>query len=103
MTDQRISLGDRVRDSISGFIGICVARTEWLNGCVRVVVQPEKCDPNTGKPHDDQVFDECQVELVEPGVFSTPGSTQHNAPRPPGGPARGEETHRPGSLRRRLT
>ena len=35
------NLGDEVKDTITGFKGIVVARTEWLNGCARVTVQPQ--------------------------------------------------------------
>jgi hypothetical protein len=66
---QRISLGDRVVDKITGFSGIVVSRTEWLYGCVRLSVQPEKLRLE-GKPVDAQVFDEPQLELVQTEVVS---------------------------------
>jgi hypothetical protein len=34
-----VRLGDRVKDTVSGLIGIVVAKTEWLNGCWRIAVQ----------------------------------------------------------------
>lgn len=37
-----IILGDRVKDEITGLSGIVIAVTQWLNGCVRMQVQPEK-------------------------------------------------------------
>ena len=37
-----IHLGDRVKDKLTGFSGVVVAITEWLNGCTRMAVQPEK-------------------------------------------------------------
>ncbi len=36
-----LKLGDEVVDSVSGFKGIAVARYEYLNGCVRIEVQPK--------------------------------------------------------------
>ncbi len=88
MTERRIDLGDRVKDSISGFEGILTCRLEYLHGCVRVSVQPETLDKD-GKPQEDHVFDEAQVELIE--ASARPGAgTQRNMPRPPGGPDRGE-------------
>lgn len=37
-----IKLGQRVKDSITGFDGIVVARAEYLNGCVLLQVEPTK-------------------------------------------------------------
>jgi len=51
-----IKPGDRVKDLITNFEGIVVCRTEWLNKCVRICVQPEQL--HDGKPIDGQTFDE---------------------------------------------
>jgi len=51
-----IKLGATVRDSISGFTGIATARTEYLFGCVRVLVEPTEL--KDGVPLDSQWFDE---------------------------------------------
>ena len=56
-------LGDTVKDTISGFSGVVVARTEWLNGCIRICVQPKAL--HDGKPIDNHTFDLEQLELVE--------------------------------------
>lgn len=37
-----IKLGQKVKDSITGFSGIATARCEYLNGCVSVEVRPTK-------------------------------------------------------------
>lgn len=55
--------GDKVQDSITGFAGIITARTEWLNGCIRYVVQPDHLDKD-GKIQDGAPFDESQLVLV---------------------------------------
>lgn len=34
-----INLGDKVKDTVTGLTGIAVGKTEWLNGCIRYVVQ----------------------------------------------------------------
>jgi hypothetical protein len=59
-----INLGDRVRESITGFAGIVTARYEYLYGCVRVAVQPEKLAKD-GKYQEALVFDEDQVVVVK--------------------------------------
>jgi len=34
-----IKLGIRVKDSITGYEGVAIARTDWLYGCVRITIQ----------------------------------------------------------------
>lgn len=58
-----MKVGDVVRDTITGFEGTAIARTEWLNGCVRFIVQSPTL--HEGKPIEAQHFDEEQLELVE--------------------------------------
>jgi len=35
-----MKLGDYVKDKITGFEGVAVARAEYLNGCIFIQVQP---------------------------------------------------------------
>jgi hypothetical protein len=58
-----IELGTKVKDLITGFTGVAVARTEWLYGCARIVV--ESCDLKDGVPISPQWFDEQRVEEIE--------------------------------------
>ena len=58
-----IQLGDKVKDTITGFIGIADCRMHFLNGCVRWNVQPQ--DLHEGEPIKAHVFDEQQLELLE--------------------------------------
>lgn len=67
MSATKVQLGDRVKDRVTGFKGIAVAITEWLNGCRRVGVQAEKLAE--GKPGEVQYFDEPQLEVLEHGVY----------------------------------
>ena len=62
----RFNPGDRVKDIISGFTGIVICRTEWIYGCVRIGVQPEKTAE--GKPLESYTFDEPQLKLVKRAV-----------------------------------
>lgn len=59
----KVKLGQEVIDTISGFTGIAVGRTEWLNGCVRIMIQP-KVDKE-GKMMDNAEFDEPQIAIVD--------------------------------------
>lgn len=60
---QEIKLGQKVKDTITGFEGIALGRTEWLYGCVRVTVQPQQLFE--GKTIEPEVFDEPQLVVVE--------------------------------------
>jgi hypothetical protein len=77
-------LGDRVKDRVTGFTGIVIARSEYLHGCRRVGVQSEKLED--GKPKDPQWFDEPQVEVIKPAVHEPFVATAPPAARRPGGP-----------------
>jgi len=58
-----VNLGDRVKDTVSGFSGIAVAKVSYLHGCTRIGVQaPTK---NNKKPEDPQYFDEPQLKIVK--------------------------------------
>jgi hypothetical protein len=49
-------LGDKVKDSITGFAGIATGRFAFLSGCLRIEVTPENLqDGKVVEPH---VFDE---------------------------------------------
>ncbi|MDI6789931.1 MAG: hypothetical protein QME44_04480 [Thermodesulfobacteriota bacterium] len=66
-TDMIISLGERVKDKISGFEGIACARSEYLNGCKRILIEPTKLKDD-GTLIDGQWFDSQQIELLGPGI-----------------------------------
>lgn len=36
-----LQLGDTVKDTVTGFTGVAVARTKWLMSCDRIYVQPK--------------------------------------------------------------
>lgn len=62
-----VVLGDRVKDKVTGLSGIAVARTEWLYGCIRITVQPEKLGKDGNVP-ETSTFDEPQLEVVKSQV-----------------------------------
>lgn len=78
-----IKLGDKVKDKITGFTGILVGRTEWLNGCIRFGVQSEKLNKD-GEPIEPEWFDEERVELV--GKKKRRVVRPEPEPEPRGGP-----------------
>jgi hypothetical protein len=87
---QTVRIGDKVRDIITGLEGIAIARTVWINGCVRLVVQPQ--EHKDGKPAEVSTFDEPQLivlarETVRPEPEQTPQpETAFEPARRTGGP-----------------
>lgn len=79
-------LGKEVKDKVSGFKGIVVCITTWLNGCVRVNIQP-KID-KAGKYPENQCFDIEQVEEVGLGITK-------KRKEPTGGPMPTARQHTP--------
>lgn len=75
---KRMNLGDKVRDRITGFTGILIAKTEWLNGCVRAVIQPQALEK--GKVIEATTFDINQLELLEPNSFAQPKQITETPP-----------------------
>lgn len=59
-----IRLGDLVQDKITGFKGIVIAKTEWLNQCTRVFVQPQELNKD-GEPIKPREFDLPDLTLLE--------------------------------------
>lgn len=79
MSNVNVQLGDEARDTVSGFSGVCVARTEWLNGCWRMTLQPKALDKD-GKPMDAQTFDDFQLEVTKKKAQPV-GSKETGGPR----------------------
>jgi len=66
--DDMIRLGDLVRDRVTGFTGTVVCKTEWLNNCIRIGVQPkmELKEGETQKLPEVHYIDEPQLEIIVP-------------------------------------
>lgn len=62
----RIELGDLVKDTVTGFQGVAIGRTEWLHGCERIIVQPKV--GKDGKLGENGQFDEPQLDVVKAKV-----------------------------------
>lgn len=58
----KVTLGDKVKDKVSGFTGIAVSCHSYLNGCNRITVQPA-IDKEKRLP-DSATFDEPQLEII---------------------------------------
>ncbi len=58
-----VKLGDKVKDEVSGFVGIAVAKHIYRYGCVRITVQPSI--DKEGKLPETQPFDEPQLKVLK--------------------------------------
>lgn len=75
-----VNLGDKVKDSISGFRGIAIAKHEYLHGCTRISVAPKL--GKDGKMGETLAFDEPQLIVIRPklakeGSHKTGGPAIH--------------------------
>ena len=61
-----IELGQKVKDEITGFVGIAICRCEYLNGCVQYHVSPPVDEK--GNVRKDEWFDAAQLEVIDDGV-----------------------------------
>jgi len=58
-----INLGDKVKCKITGFIGIAVAKTEYINGCIQYIVAPKVSKDN--KFPEEISIDENSLEVIK--------------------------------------
>ncbi len=82
----QIKLGARYRDTITELEGVAVGKTEWLNGCARIGIQPTGL--HEGKPIDVYWVDFQQAELVNDDEKAgiEPEKVMEAAAVRPGGP-----------------
>ncbi len=58
-----IDLGDKVKDKVSGYVGIAVCRSSYLQGCDRISIQA--IVKKNEKPLSWQSFDEPQLKVLK--------------------------------------
>jgi hypothetical protein len=91
---EMVQLGDLGKCKITGFSGVVTVMSTWLNGCIRVGLQPQEL--KDGKPQETQHYDIGQVEVVTKGVLTpvilhptpAPAITPEARRRTTGGPDR---------------
>lgn len=74
-----IKLGSKYRDTISGFVGTATARTEYMHGCVRVLLEAEGYKPDDRE----QMFDEQRLVEVNTGQRPEPTARAGGPQTPP--------------------
>jgi len=95
----KFTLGQRVRDRVTGFEGIVTTRVEHLNGCVQYLVKPHvvEKDDEASKMPDGHYIDDVQLAYVDEGIVESVGHfhTRLAVEQATGGPS-----HREGELPR---
>jgi hypothetical protein len=64
----RFRLGDKLKDRINGFNGVCTSRAQHLFGCARYWIEPQEL--KEGKPVDGRWYDEDSLEIVAAQVIT---------------------------------
>ena len=77
-----MELGDKARDSITGFAGTLIGRAEYLTGCEQWLIVGLAFDP--GKLGESGWFDADRIEVTEKAAtkldVTRAGGPQHDAP-----------------------
>lgn len=81
MSDDRVKLGDRVSDVITGLTGIATGKCLYLTGCTQVLISPETL--KDGKILDGAWIDIQRIKVVASGAIElyngkTPGGPQES-------------------------
>lgn len=74
-----ILLGSHVVDHISGLKGVAIGVTTWLNGCVRVIVQPKAVKDTIPDP---QSIDVQQIKVLKEPKEDKPKKSASGGPYP---------------------
>jgi hypothetical protein len=66
-TKKKIELGRLCKDAVTGFVGVAIGVTQWITGCTRWGLQPQKLDKD-GKVRDPEWFDGDRLSVIGTGV-----------------------------------
>ena len=75
-----IKLGELYKDRITSFEGIAIAKTEYLNGCVSVLIKPQGLTKDGGMKEGEWIdsqnlIDNSKIEVGGPGPTPPPYPT----------------------------
>lgn len=91
-----VKLGSKVKDKITGFSGVAVARCVYLNGCVQFEIEPLQL--KDGVPQKSFWLDEPRVIEITKRKIPTKKKDFINRPRARFGPQNHPSQKRPPSL-----
>lgn len=67
MSEFKFNLGDKVKDNITGYTGVVICQSCWINGCNTYGVRSQEL--KDGLPQEAQFMDEPQLEVVEEKIL----------------------------------
>ena len=70
----KFGLGKEVKDIVTGFKGIIIARVEYLNGCMQYCIEPKKINKD-GSMIKPPYIDEGQLKITGKGIYVKPKKT----------------------------
>lgn len=81
-----VEIGNKVRDKITGLVGIVTGLTKWVTGCDTAQVQPQTL--HEGRPVDACGIDVTRLEILDSSNILEPSTTEADCPvvAKPGGP-----------------
>jgi hypothetical protein len=82
MIEFKYSLGETLKDKITGFTGVAMGRTEYLTGCIQYGLLSRKLN-DKGLVQDWHWFDEERVERVNTKIIKLMDSIGGPQPTPP--------------------
>ena len=86
-----IKLGQRVKDKVTGFKGIAIAKCEYLNGCVQFDIAPVVNEK--GETMKNQWIDQQQLQVVDHGILPKPKPDPKPRPRKYASSGGGHRSH----------
>ena len=84
-----IELGSKVKDVVTGLVGIAVAKIVYMNGCVQYGV---KAQISEAALKEAEYIDEGQLEVVDDGVIDIINKEEDEGPG-------GDQPHKPSKLK----
>lgn len=86
-----VQLGQKCRDVVTGFEGLCMGKAQYLTGCNQVLLVPQRLSAE-GKRLDGEWLDEQRVAVVGGEILELPGggavAAQHPGADEPQAPKR---------------
>jgi hypothetical protein len=68
---QEIKLGDKIKDNVTGLIGIAVARTKFLNGCIQYAIATPVKKGDKPPIEGDIGIDEMNLKVIKKNVVNS--------------------------------
>ena len=79
----KFEIGSIVKETVTGFEGVVMARCEYATGCLHYELQPRKIDKD-GKPIEGRWYDETRLVLTKKKAVPIPVTDKSPGSKAPG-------------------